>query len=213
MVLSKLVVFQRAKRTFKWFLEWDKLRISFLWPQNLFKNLRQALDLLLSETQVDINLPEVHCAPGVRRPEAAGHFCSDLAMAKWLLEGPCGLGPSPVLVFSKQSEVGWGTAGFPIRTLLSRLIKPWESSGTEPFNKHFGSACCLCLFVHGRLTVSRWELFTPCICVLSAEKTIGWSWLTAPPWRMCSIRSPFSSWEKAGRLRPLWVLGLGQLPL
>ena len=142
---------------------------------------------------MDITLPEVHCAPGVRRPEAAATFAQTSRLSSGSWRDPVVWVFLPCWFSVNSQKWAGGLLGSLVRTQTEAAIKPWESSGTEPFNKHLRSVCCLCLFLHKRFTVSRWELLTPRGYFLSAEKTIGWSWLTAPPWRMCSIRSPFSS--------------------
>lgn len=89
------------------------------------------------------------------------HLCAVLENVTCLLEAPRGLGPSPRWFPVDPVRSGLSGPWVPPSEELrpSQLIKPQESSDTEPFNKYFGSDCCFYLFLNKRFIVKRWEFF------------------------------------------------------
>lgn len=139
-------------------------------------------------------LPEAHRAPCMDREGLMQKFllCLDLATAQCLLEEPFVVG-HPRLVSSRLCQK-WAEPlmGSFLRRAYSELTDLDSGVMTESF-KHLGSICFFCVFLNKQFTVNRWEFFTSCFYFLFAEKTTGWSWLMAPPWRMCFIHLLFSS--------------------
>ena len=140
---------------------------------------------------------EALCTVGGEGSMHKFHLCSDLTTVHCLLEG--------AQIVSRGHCPEWA------EQQLGSFLRRAQTELTDKASgiiRHWGpSAAIICSQISDSQLIG-WEFFTFRFSVLSAEKMIGWSWLTAPPWRMCSIPLPFSSWEKVGRSLPLYVLGL-----